>query len=183
MIFRKNENIEVTIDKEDLTSLLSIETFKEQCEDLFKKTNLQKSIFIIKIDNYRELSESYSYSALKEIQLSVAKLIQGSSYLAQNTAHLEEDKFICLAKGLNSGMALTVAKLLLTSVKNKRSNVVNKDGTVTTLSVTASIGLYNVTELDSIDTAINNANSALTTAIEKEGNQVCTYEKEWSFLS
>ncbi|MEG2339106.1 MAG: hypothetical protein RSB66_08510, partial [Clostridium sp.] len=75
MIFKRKENIEVTTDKEDPTSLLSIDTFKEQCEDLFKKTNLQKSIFIIKIDNYRELSLAYSYSALKEIQISISKLI------------------------------------------------------------------------------------------------------------
>ena len=154
-----------------LTAIPNRRRFMRAMEDFlrdFKKKGYKFSLIILDIDDFKKINDTYGHLAGDEVLKDVASVLK--FYLRANTVigRIGGEEFAILLPGVEAENAKKVAERLRKIIENRKVHV-NEE---TIINPTASFGVTEVKEGDSLDKIIERADRALYRAKSKGKNRV-----------
>jgi len=157
-----------------LTGLYNVKHFTELAEvDINRAERLNHSIYtaMLDIDSFKDIIDTYGHTAGDMVMKSVADSIRQTLRSYDLVGRYSNEALSILLTVKNSAEGYKVIERVR---KNIEHIVTNYEGEE--IKITCSIGMAKVLENDTLKTALQKAEDALSAAKDSGGNQVKTYD-------
>jgi diguanylate cyclase len=164
------KNARKEADTDFLTELPNRRRFIRALEDFLKDLKIKNypfSFIILDIDNFKSINDTYGYLVGDEVLKEIANILK--FYLRVNTitGRLGGEEFGIILPGVDLESAKNVAERLRKIIENRKIHFDDK-----VIKVTASFGVTEAKESDTVESLINRADKALYEAKKSGKNKV-----------
>lgn len=146
-----------------MNNRLKIDAELDKCFKLFKRYKTIFSVVIFDLDNFKDINDKYGHLKGDQILKKIARIIKSNSRETDMAGRWGGEEFIVIIPETENHAALFAEKL--------RSEI-EKSFTEENIKCTASFGIAQVSDDDTIESLLNNADKALYKAKQAGKNRV-----------
>lgn len=123
------------------------------------------SVIFLDVDHFKSVNDTYLHLTGDQVLIGLAKLLQNETYSGELVARYGGEEFVLVCPGTDFQQAVAKAERLRVSIADTRLSKVEE------LKVTASFGVTQVEQGDTLDDILRRADKALFTSKEKGRNR------------
>ena len=172
--YRNAQKIAALSIRDELTGLFNRRYIFNQLNEFLSKAakDNQLSIFILDIDNFKQINDSYGHVAGDSIIKSVAQTSLDTLRLTDCIGRVGGEEFLCLLPRTTPKQSEDVAQRLLEAIRNKPHQLPSGE----TIAVTVSIGLCHQSQETDAKTLYHQADLALYQSKESGKDKLSIYQ-------
>ncbi len=125
------------------------------------------SVIFLDIDHFKSINDTHGHGVGDRVLIAVARLMQAELYSGELVSRYGGEEFVVLCPSTDLDSALRKAERLRSTLADSPM------GDSVRLKVTASLGVSQIEETDSMESVLHRADSALYNAKEAGRNRIC----------